>query len=115
VDDPETVRGESAQRETVRRLGKYSDRTLAVACFGFGALVVLGGVRQRVWSLLVAGVLFVATACLIWWVAGWKPSYPGRGKDLTEFRRASHFGLLAGVLFAAGIAVAVVGVKVFGV
>jgi zinc transporter ZupT len=99
--------------ETVRRLQRGSDRLLAVSCFGLGLLVAVVGLQYWWWAVL-SGVLLMAGAGVMWWVAGWKPSYPGRGNDLTEFKRANRFSLLAGALLVAGIAATIAGAKLSG-
>ena len=99
--------------ETVRRLRKGSDRLLAVSLFLMGFPVTVVGVQYWWWAAL-SGVLFMASGGVMWWVAGWKPVYPGRGNDLTEFKRGNRFVLLSIGLFAAGFAVAIAGAKLSG-
>jgi hypothetical protein len=99
--------------EAVRRLRKGSDRLLAVSLFLSGLVVTVGGGQYWWWAAL-SGVLFMASGGVLWWVAGWRPVYPGRGNDLTEFKRGNRFLLLSVALFAAGLAVAIAGAKLSG-
>jgi hypothetical protein len=103
-----------ADPETVRRLRQGSDRLLALFGFGFGLLLTVLGVNYLWWWEVLSGVLFLAGGAVMWWVAGWRPVYPGRGNDLTEFKRGNRFMLLSVALFAAGIAVTIAGAKLSG-
>jgi hypothetical protein len=99
--------------EAVRRLRKGSDRLLAVSLFLMGLPTIVVGVQYWWWAAL-SGVLFMASGGVLWWVAGWRPVYPGRGNDMTEFKRGNRFLLLSVALFAAAGAVGFVGAKLSG-
>jgi hypothetical protein len=98
-------------RELTRQLRKGSDRTLAGFVFFLGLVMPWAGVREGAWWVVVGGVLLMIGAGMLWWIAGWRPPYPGRDHDLTEFRRATRLTLVALAFIGAAIAVVIVGEK----